>query len=101
MDVHVSNQSTIFITLPDLFENPNDVIDFDISDSRAEIEATCTAYGGKPDPEFHWYVGDTDNGNEITDFNSQQLMTSSDDLGDYVEQRIQWTPSREDLCKFD
>ena len=54
MQVHVSNQSTIFITQPDLFQDPREVIEYDINDSRAEIEATCTAYGGKPEPEFHW-----------------------------------------------
>ena len=52
--MHISNQSKIFITEPDLFENPNEAIEYIIDDSRAEIEATCTGYGGKPDPEFHW-----------------------------------------------
>ena len=42
------------ITQPDLWEDPHAVIEYQIDDNRAEIEATCTAYGGKPEPIFHW-----------------------------------------------
>ena len=37
-----------------MWENPNDVITYEIDNSNAEIEATCSAYGGNPEPEFHW-----------------------------------------------
>ena len=28
-------------------------------------------------------------------------MESSDDLGDYIQQRMTWSPTRDDLCDFD
>ena len=54
LELHVANQSYVVITEPDLWQDPHAVIEYQIDESRAEIEATCTAYGGKPVPEFHW-----------------------------------------------
>ena len=53
-DAFVSNQSTIFITEPDLWSDPSEVISYEIDKTNTEIEATCTAYGGNPEPKFHW-----------------------------------------------
>ena len=54
IDVHVSNKSKLFITEPDLRVKPNEVVQYSVGDSNSEIEATCTGYGGNPEPEFHW-----------------------------------------------
>lgn len=54
LDLHVANKSYVVITEPDLWQDPHAVVEYQIDDTRAEIEATCTAYGGKPVPEFHW-----------------------------------------------
>ena len=54
VDAFVSNQSTIAITEPDLFQDPNEVISYEIDRTNTEIEATCTGYGGNPEPTFHW-----------------------------------------------
>ena len=54
LDLHVANKSYVVITEPDLWQDPHAVVEYQIDDARAEIEATCTAYGGKPVPEFHW-----------------------------------------------
>ena len=54
VDAFVSNQSKIYITEPDLWQNPSEVISYDLSNSNSEIEATCTAYGGNPEPTFRW-----------------------------------------------
>ena len=54
LDLHVANKSYVVITEPDLWQDPHAVLEYQIDDTRAEIEATCTAYGGKPVPEFHW-----------------------------------------------
>lgn len=54
IDIHVANQTTIFITDPDLEEDSSQTIEYDLEDERAEIEATCTGYGGKPEPTFRW-----------------------------------------------
>jgi len=98
---YVSNQSTIFITEPDLWSDPSEVITYDLLKNNPEIEATCTGYGGNPEPTFHWYVGEDDDDNEITDHSTRKIGPSSDDLGNYVSEQMTWTPSREDLCEFD
>ena len=54
VDAFVSNQSKIYITEPDLWQNPSEVISYDLSSSSSEIEATCTGYGGNPEPKFRW-----------------------------------------------
>ena len=54
LNVYASNQSTLFITKPDLWSDPNEVIEYEVDNSNSEIEAACTAYGGNPKPEFHW-----------------------------------------------
>jgi len=100
VDAFVSNQSKIYITEPDLWSDPSEVITYDLSKTNTEIEATCTGYGGNPEPIFHWFVGDDDSDNEITDHKTRKI-TSSDDLGDYVSEQMTWTPSRADLCNFD
>ena len=56
LNVYASNQSTLFITKPDLWSDPNEVIEYEVDNSNSEIEAACTAYGGNPKPEFHWWV---------------------------------------------
>ena len=50
----MSNQSKIYITEPDLWSDPSEVITYDLSKTNTEIEATCTGYGGNPEPIFHW-----------------------------------------------
>jgi len=101
LDLHVANKSYVVITEPDLWQDPHAVVEYQIDDTRAEIEATCTAYGGKPVPEFHWYIEDgSDDRNEITNPDSVRNMESSDDLGDYIQQRMTWSPTRDDLCDF-
>ena len=32
----------------------SETIPYDLEDERDEIEATCRAFGGKPEPTFHW-----------------------------------------------
>ena len=54
IDVYAANQSTIYITKPDLWQDPDEIIEYTIDNSNTEIEASCTAYGGNPKPEFHW-----------------------------------------------
>ena len=54
VDAFVSNQSKIYITEPDLWSDPSEVITYDLSKTNTEIEATCTGYGGNPEPIFHW-----------------------------------------------
>jgi len=100
-DAFVSNQSTIFITEPDLWSDSSLVISYEIDKTNTEIEATCTAYGGNPEPKFHWYVGDDDDDSEITDHTARKVGPSSDDLGDYVAEQMSWSPTRDDLCEFD
>ena len=46
--------STLYITEPDLEDDSSLTVVYDLSDDRREIEATCTAYGAIPQPEFHW-----------------------------------------------
>lgn len=101
-DIHISNQSTIFITEPDHFQDPNEMIEYTLDQSNERIEATCTAYGGKPDPEFHWYVNDDDDRSEIPDSDLTRYTDSrSDDLGDYIQESIRWSPTRDELCQFE
>ena len=50
----MSNQSSIQITKPDLRSDPDAAIAYTIGEDGAEIESTCTAYGGVPDPTFKW-----------------------------------------------
>jgi len=100
VDAFVSNQSTIYITEPDLWSDPSEVITYEIDKTNTEIEATCTAYGGNPEPTFHWYVGDDDDDNEITDHKTSH-RTSSDDLGDYISESMSWSPTRDDFCDLD
>jgi hypothetical protein len=99
VNAFVSNQSRIFITEPDLWEDPNEVVEYKIGDNNDEIEVTCTAYGGNPDPVFHWYIGD--DRNEIEDIDNTRRTESEDDLGKYVSEQMTYKPSRSDLCKFD
>ena len=48
------------------------------------------------------YIEDgSDDRNEITNPDSVRNMESSDDLGDYIQQRMTWSPTRDDLCDFD
>ena len=54
VDAFVSNQSKIYITEPDLWSDPSEVITYDLTKTNTEIEATCTGYGGNPEPTFHW-----------------------------------------------
>jgi len=102
VDAFVSNQSTIAITEPDLFQDPNEVISYEIDRTNTEIEATCTGYGGNPEPTFHWYIDDDDDDNEITDHDTRKIGPSNDpELGDYISEQMTWSPSRDDLCEFD
>jgi len=101
VDAFVSNQSTIFITEPDLWSDPSEVISYEIDKTNTEIEATCTGYGGNPEPTFHWFVGDDDDDSEITDHTTKKVGPSSDDLGNYISEQMSWTPTRDDLCEFD
>lgn len=98
IDIHVANQTTIFITDPDLEEDSSQTIEYDLEDERAEIEATCTGYGGKPEPTFRWFIND--DRNEISESDIQRRLRPGKDsvLGEYVEETIVFQPTLEDLC---
>ncbi|TRY75785.1 hypothetical protein TCAL_01291 [Tigriopus californicus] len=98
VDIHVANQTTIFITDPDMEEDSSQTIEYDLEDERAEIEATCTGYGGKPEPTFRWYIND--DRNEISENDLQRRLRPGEDsiLGEYVEETIIFQPTLEDLC---
>jgi len=101
IDVYAANQSTIYITKPDLWQDPDEIIEYTIGNSNTEIEASCTAYGGNPKPEFHWYVGDgRDSDNEILENIRPRTTEGKDDRGNYVTQEINWGPTRAELCNY-
>eukprot|EP00095_Tigriopus_kingsejongensis_P010351 maker-scaffold1185_size56580-snap-gene-0.13 protein:Tk10351 transcript:maker-scaffold1185_size56580-snap-gene-0.13-mRNA-1 annotation:"amidohydrolase" len=52
LDIHVANQTTIFITEPRIEQDSSLTIEYDLEETRSEIEATCRGYGGKPKPTF-------------------------------------------------
>jgi len=95
VEVYVSNVTEIHITDP----AEGDDIQYDLSRTSKAIEATCTGYGGSPDPTFHWYVDDDDNDNEITDSEATFDVDSYDDRnGRRVESTITFSPDLQTLC---
>ncbi len=48
----MAQYSEVEITYPD--ERSGDGAEWNMDDEDAEIEVTCTAYGGVPEPEFRW-----------------------------------------------
>ncbi len=96
IDIFVSNRSTAFITEPD------EQITYDIMDEDAVINATCRAYGGRPQPTFAWVMETTGEPNEIpqNDYNSTWKEGNDAVLGEYVEETLLWSPSLLDLCEI-
>jgi len=95
VDVFISNVTEIQITDP---VNGDD-IQYDLSRTSRGIEATCTGWGGLPDPTFHWYIDDDDNSNEITDGEASfDVNTYEDKLGRRVEHTISFSPDLQTLC---
>ena len=48
--------------------------------NRGEIQASCTAIGGRPAPTFHWFVDDSNN-REIDDSELNARDNEWDDNG--------------------
>jgi len=93
--IYVSNVTEIAITEP----TDGDDIQYDLSRQSRAIEATCTGFGGLPEPTFHWYLDDDDDDNEITDGEASFDINSYDDRnGRRVEHTISFSPTLQTLC---
>jgi len=99
IEVFVANMSTLYITDPDLEEDSRATIEYDLEDTRSEIEATCRAYGGRPAPEFHWYLDDEDVEIEKSDLTTRVREGRDAILGEYTEETISWQPTLDSLCE--
>ena len=54
LELYVANMSALYITEPDLVDDPGLTIEYNLDDDRREIEATCRAEGAIPEPTFMW-----------------------------------------------
>jgi len=61
VNLFVANESVVSITDPDLISNPGTSLEVDLTSSRADVDAECTAEYGVPPPEIIWYIDEPTN----------------------------------------
>jgi len=100
VEVFVSNQSDPIITQPDMRKDSSQAISYSVDSGYGQINAQCTAFGGVPPPQIRWFV-DNVNNNEIVQGASATITTGNPRTSGnsvYVESRINFKPTLNDLC---